>query len=374
MTTQSCWISLGAALLFGAIHLHIPAHAQSQDNGVEATNADQDEPATIDRGKMRLNLLMKLVNNEFEEAKLLQSQLAAEAAGLDQEKRSLLEGPKTGSKAEERRLELVDDRLERIDLELSDVVIRLEEIENERTELQARLDEANGVVRQAEAEPTARDVPEDEATRWLDNKRRVQEALVYLGGYNALIDGDFGPRTREAIKIYQRSKSVDDTGLLTGDQEASLLDEADVIRVRYGVKTIEDLEQGYRITYPSGLLTEFDEASPDSRRYATADGEAELIITRIDEDSGSTSPADSFESTYEELLSRYEVQYRRKRDDWFVVAGVAEDSRIIYDTARLENGALIRARLTYPTDWRSLWSPFAVIMFNSFVAASPGES
>ncbi len=263
---------------------------------------------------------------------------------------------------------MIDERLEQIDREMADVNARLSEIDAERADLQRRIDEANGVVREA---GTVRGSSVDEASLWLDGKRRVQEALVYLGGYNALIDGDFGPRTREAVSVYQASRNADTTGVLTEDEEAALLEEADRLRARYGMRTIEDPELGLRVSYPSGLLSEQADATSDGRRYLTTDGEGELQLTSV-ADAGST--AGDLSAVYDQLIGRYEVQYRRKRDDWFVVAGLAEDGRVVYDTARLNGERMIRARLTYPAEWRDLWSPFAVIMFNSFEPVSTGES
>jgi len=374
MAKQLWRTTLGATLLIGSLQLGTESLAQAQDDVQAAEEADETSPTTIDRGRIRLNLLMKLVTNELEEAKLAQARLSAEAVSLDQERRELVAGPQTGSKAETRRLAVIDERLQKIDQELVDVNQRLSDVESERAELQSRLDEANGVVRQADAEPSADGVVLDEASQWLDSKRQVQEALVYLGGYNALIDGDFGPRTREAIKIYQSTKEITETGLLSPQQEARLLDEANTIRTRYGVKLIENREEGYRIAYPSGLLTSFEEISPGGKRYSTNDGQGELLITASSDGNGGTSLTADFTAIYDDLLGRYEVQYRRKRDDWFVVAGIAEDSRIIYDTARVDGDRIIRAQLTYPSDWRGLWSPFAVIMFNSFETFTPGES
>lgn len=344
-------------------------HAQSTaPNGVNGTEQN-DEAAPLDRGKMRLRLLINLVENELKEAKLKQGRLATEASALDQQQRLILSGPTTGTEAEKRQIEVIRQRLEQIDKEVADVNARLPEISAELAELQARLDEANGIVRKPETETVAEDVAVDSASRWLDSKRQVQEALVYLGGYNGLIDGDFGPRTQSAVRVYQARQQVRQSGTLTADQEAGLLEEADRLRGRYGVTTIEDEALGYRITYPSGLLKEAPSDDANRRYFVTNDGEGELVIT-------SSGDADTVVLTalYDELLEDYNVEYRRIRDEWFVVAGPLEGDRIVYDTARLNGNRLIRARISYPATWRDLWSPFAVIMFNSFEGLSSGQS
>ncbi|EXJ14195.1 DUF4198 domain-containing protein [Imhoffiella purpurea] len=47
-------------------------------------------------------------------------------------------------------------------------------------------------------------------------RRSVQKALREIGLYDSSIDGDFGPQTREALKIVQRARGLSDTGLVDG--------------------------------------------------------------------------------------------------------------------------------------------------------------
>ncbi|MGI9499853.1 MAG: peptidoglycan-binding protein [Geminicoccaceae bacterium] len=366
-------LGIHAALLAGLINLTGEAKAQSSTGSdVAAAEDSQEAGAAVDRGKMRLNLLIRLVETELQEAMLRQSRLTVEAAELDQERRSLLAGPSSGSKAEKRRLDVIEKRLQRIDKEMAEVKIRLPEINKELAELQARLDEANGVVREPEADTAANSNVVNGASLWLDGKRQIQEALVYLGGYDALIDGDFGPRTKEAIKVYQGRQNFRRTGSLTDEQEAALLQEANILRARYGMMVIEDLEEGYRLSYPSGLLPEGEVIEPNGRRYASQDGEGELLITSSNNDGESGTAVLS--AIYDELLAQYDVQYRRKRRNWYVVAGIGEEGRTVYDTARLNGDRVVRARLSYPAERQDLWSPFAVMMFNTFEAFPAGES
>lgn len=45
-------------------------------------------------------------------------------------------------------------------------------------------------------------------------RRQVQQALRQIGLYDSVIDGRFGPQTREAIKIVQRAHGLSGTGLI----------------------------------------------------------------------------------------------------------------------------------------------------------------
>lgn len=375
MTSANAFVRFGIStfLLAGSIGQSIEVKAQSTaPNGATTAESGQDADPTVDRGKLRLQLLIRLVENEFKETTLRQSRLTAEASELDQERRRILAGPSDGTLTEQRRIDVIESRLEQIDKEVAEVNTRLPEINDELAELKARLDEANGIVREPETDTAANGAVIDSASRWLDSKRRVQEALVYLGGYNALIDGDFGPRTEQAIKVYQARQNLSQTGNLTNAQETALLEEADLLRARYGMTTVENVDKGYRMTYPSGLLPESSDLEQGGLRYASKDGEGELVITSSDD--GEPSGANNFATLYDQLLDTYEVQYRRKRDNWFVVAGLIEEGRIVYDTAYIEDDRITRARLSYPAEWRDLWSPFAVILFNTFEPLSVNDS
>ncbi|NJO36404.1 MAG: peptidoglycan-binding protein [Rhizobiales bacterium] len=363
----------GLLLAAGLVGLSVDLRAQpaTTDNAAAADGNENGGVKTIDRGKMRLQLLINLVGNEQQEARLLHARLTAEASGLDQERRRLLSAAPSGTEAEKRQIDVIEERLQQIDQEVAAVSARLPEIDAELADLQVRLDEANGIVREPETDAAANGTYVDSASRWLDGKRQIQEALVYLAGYNALIDGDFGRRTIAAINVYQARQGVEQTGRLTEAQQAALLKEADLLRARYGMTTIEDRERGYRVSYPSGLLP-VASASDSGMRYTSKDGKGELALTSSEE--GEARSSDDLTALYEDLVSQYDVQYRRNRDDWFVVAGLVNEGRIVYDTARLIGDRIIRARLSYPAEWRDLWSPFAVMMFNTFEPLQAAES
>jgi hypothetical protein len=371
--TNLAFYGLLAAFVSAGVIGISDGRAQTVDK-VAAAPDREAEVEFIDRGKMRLKLLMSLVGNELQAAANEKGQLDQERLQLTRERAELSAIGDRRRPSDEVRLEQIETRLGAIEEEMSAVEGRLPEINSELDGLQRRLDEANGIVRRAAVDSSLVGVAEDNgsaaddqssASIWLDGKRQIQEALVYLGGYNALIDGDFGPRTAQAIKVYQARANVEETGVLSDEQQAALLDEARAQRALYGVEVVDDIEFGYRISYPTLLLSETKRVSPDQRRMTTGDGECELLITIIDD-------GEDIDALYEESADQYEVQYRRKRDDWFVVAGLLGEDRIIYDTVRRTDDHLVRARLSYPAEKRELWSPFAVIMFNTFSTSPAG--
>ncbi len=367
VVTLARYVFLAAFVSAGMVNA---SDAIAQTNGVAQAETDKADAQPVDRGKVRLNLLLSFVKNELRAASLKKTRLVSEQTELTQERAQLSAAGERRRPADNVRLEQIESRLATVAQEIEEVDGRLPEIAGELDDLQRRLDEANGIVREEETETGGAAVAgkngdassvESSASVWLDGKRQVQEALVYLGGYNALIDGDFGPRTAQAVRVYQGRQSVEATGVLTDEQEATLLEQAQAQRSLYGVTTLSDERHGYQLSYPSYLLSETEESNDGERRLTTADGEGELRITVIE-------GTEELAELYDGAIAEYEVQYRRKRDDWFVVAGLLDEERIIYDTVRKVDEKLVRARLSYPANQRGLWSPFAVIMFNTFTA------
>ncbi|XDA99870.1 peptidoglycan-binding protein [Sulfitobacter sp. LCG007] len=80
-------------------------------------------------------------------------------------------------------------------------------------------------VSEAAPEPTA-ETAEDlsilEQSLPSSTRRGIQRALREQGFYRGLVDGVFGPQTREAISAFQQSRSEDPTGLLTRRQLLAL--------------------------------------------------------------------------------------------------------------------------------------------------------
>ena len=71
-------------------------------------------------------------------------------------------------------------------------------------------------------------------------RRQIQEALIFLGGYDSTVDGDLGPRTERAIRVFQERLGVQPTGLLAEWQVTELLDQAASLRQQYGLSQLID--------------------------------------------------------------------------------------------------------------------------------------
>jgi Putative peptidoglycan binding domain len=89
----------------------------------------------------------------------------------------------------------------------------------------------------------------------LATRKAAQDALVWLGLYNGVSDGDFGKRTRDAIAAFQLSQKAAGDGVLSPAQLQALIAAADKARASVGFQTIADAKSGARIGAPTRLMS-----------------------------------------------------------------------------------------------------------------------
>ena len=89
-----------------------------------------------------------------------------------------------------------------------------------------------------------------EATR-----KAAQDALVWLGFYNGVNDGDFGKRTRDAILAFEASVKAPADGLLSPPALKALLTAAQKARDAAKFQVVTDPKSGARIGAPFKLIT-----------------------------------------------------------------------------------------------------------------------
>ncbi len=97
----------------------------------------------------------------------------------------------------------------------------------------------------------------------------IQTALQWEGFYNGKIDGSFGAGTRKSMGAWQGAQGMEETGILTTAQRATLLDtySADVAEI--GLQTVTEAEAGIEITLPMKLVT-FGRYQPPFVQYDAA--------------------------------------------------------------------------------------------------------
>jgi peptidoglycan hydrolase-like protein with peptidoglycan-binding domain len=105
-----------------------------------------------------------------------------------------------------------------------------------------------------------------EATR-----KALQEALVWLGLYVGVNDGDFGKHTRDAILAFQASVKAPADGTLSPPLLKALLAAAQKAREAAGFRVVSDPKTGARVGAPLKLLGALPGARLDFASNADAD-------------------------------------------------------------------------------------------------------
>lgn len=210
----------------------------------------------------------------------------------------------------------------------------------------------------APAEPVAvaiEDLPDEpvaearrlEAGLSREEKMEIQIALQWYGYYRSLIDADFGPGTRSAIRNWQSAQGVEATGFLTTRQRVALVTDYQAAVARFGFGPVRDDAAGIELTLPLAMVA-FD-------RH-----EAPFAHFREINDSGMRVLLLSQEGTQNTLFGLYEILQtlevipldgeRDRSRDGFIIRGTSPTARAHVE-ARLRGGAI--------KGWALLWDPSA---------------
>lgn len=198
----------------------------------------------------------------------------------------------------------------------------------------------------AEALPEPADETPAEARRAetaLDRQARmeVQEALRLTGFYGSLIDGDFGPGTRQAMALWQEAQGYEPTGVMTTGQRQELLTTVREAVRSLGMALVTDEAAGIEIEMPKGLI-EFQAHEAPFARYEGND----VLVLLISQ----SGDGDTLRGLYDVMQTLEIVPAGGTTtfaDNRFTLSGA--NSRITsYTQARLSGGEIKGFTLVWP--------------------------
>ena len=197
-----------------------------------------------------------------------------------------------------------------------------------------------------------------EATR-----KAAQEALVWLGLYVGVNDGDFGKRTRDAILAFQASLKAPADGTLSAPQLQALLAAAQKARDASGFQVVSDPKSGAKIGAPLKLLN----ARTSVRLDFASSGDADLaaLYARL--------------ST---VTPTRKVAYKAIKPDAFFVVSGQDGATTFYtrfDKNTTANPPIRGFTFAYPASQAAQLNRVAIAVANSFepfpeLAAAPAAS
>src|SRR5271170_1939838 len=194
-------------------------------------------------------------------------------------------------------------------------------------------------------------------------RKAAQDALVWLGFYNGVVDGDFGRRTRDAILAFQASARAPADGALSALELQALLASAQKARDAVLFQIVSDAKSGARIGAPALLL---NARSGVRLEFASsADADLSALYARL------TAVTPARKIAYKAI----------KPDAFFVVSG--QDGALNFYTRFDKNAAAgpsIRGfTFAYPSSQAARLDRAALAVANSFepfpqLATTPADS
>src|SRR5271166_73278 len=186
-----------------------------------------------------------------------------------------------------------------------------------------------------------------EATR-----KAAQDALVWLGFYNGVADGDFGKRTRDAILAFQASAKAPADGALSAAELQTLLAAAERAREAVGFHVVNDAKTGAKVGAPTKLLAARSGAKLDFA--SSADPDLSALYVRLS--AGTPTRNVSYKAI--------------KPDDFFVVSGQEGTAKFYtrFEKSERANPPIRGFTFSYPATQATELDPIALAVANSFEA------
>jgi peptidoglycan hydrolase-like protein with peptidoglycan-binding domain len=146
----------------------------------------------------------------------------------------------------------------------------------------------------------------------------IQRSLILTGDLNALATGEYGKRTFEAIKAFQKRTKAPETGILLPAERKRLDADAAKVSADYGLKPIT--ERGTTLLYPAKIVTKRTDGKRGPKFSAPKDSVTVDILFYPTED-------EEFAPLFERLKKPREgrtVTYSLMKPEFFVIAGTVD--------------------------------------------------
>jgi len=188
-------------------------------------------------------------------------------------------------------------------------------------------------------------------------RRATQLALIWSGELRDMADGRIGPRTRAAIRSFQRKNDLPPTGYLTYDQFDMLIAARDRAQRAVGWRVVEDGPLGLRIRLAAALFDAPRKVDVGLRLQGRGPA-AGATLSLLSLKHGRRS-LDNLYDAAKGNLDRGALL--RRTADGFLLRGL-NGRRVLFTAARREGDAVRGFLLSYPADLAPLLDPVAFAM------------
>jgi peptidoglycan hydrolase-like protein with peptidoglycan-binding domain len=194
-------------------------------------------------------------------------------------------------------------------------------------------------------------VPAREAALPLEERLAMQLDLAWAGELSGFVDGEPNERVTAAIKAFQRSRKLKETGVLNPQERALLAAAAKARQARVGWRLIDDPVTGARLGIPSKEVS-VNTPGKSGNRWSTAQGQVQIETFRIREP-GTTLALVHEQQRKEPATRRLAVNLLRT--DYFVLAGMQGLKRF-YVRAQIRDGEVRGLTVLFDRRRSRLWS------------------
>lgn len=160
----------------------------------------------------------------------------------------------------------------------------------------------------------------------------IQRALIWTGDLNTMASGEFGKRTFDGIRAFQKRLRAKDTGILLPAEQDALARAAAKALAGFGFRTIT--EQGVTLGYPARLAAIRTEGTRGPK-YASASGNVTVDILRY------PAGEEDFEAIFARLRTERagrKIVYSLLRPDFFVITGTVDGKSFYMRFLRAPDG------------------------------------
>ncbi len=200
-----------------------------------------------------------------------------------------------------------------------------------------------------------------------EERRNIQESLLWTGDYAGVVNGAFGTRTRDGLLAFVRKAGVSPDMALDPKSRALLLAAAATARAAVGFAPVKDKQAGVDVSLPLKLLPR-RVLTEGGTHYASIDGT--FVVDTLSRPAGPGGLQDVFDRMSATAGSR-KVTYKLLKADFFVVTGEIGDKKFYsrFALGILDGQSLIRGlTLAYPKADATQLDPVALAAAASFGA------
>jgi len=161
--------------------------------------------------------------------------------------------------------------------------------------------------------------PADTANAMAQAERlALQSDLAWVGQYNGAITGEVSDRMVAAIKEFQKSRGVKQTGVLNPQERSVLAETARRRQDNVGWKIVTDPATGVRLGIPTKLVPQ-QSSDANGVKWSSPTGTVQVLLTRRKEANPSTAKLAEHER--KEPAGR-NIDYTVVKPDFFVLSGL----------------------------------------------------